>query len=99
MYNITTHRTTGYTPFELLFGYKARVPSSLKEQPTPRYNYDYVDELKGRMPTTYAVARGRLVEGKERSKRDFDRKMVQLTLKVGDKVLLFDEREREDQKD
>jgi transposase InsO family protein len=92
VYNITTHRTTGYTPFELLFGYKARVPSSLKEQPTPRYNYnDYVDELKGRMRTAHAVARDRLVEGKERSKRDYDRKTVQLTLKVGDKVLLFDE--------
>ena len=92
VYNITTHRTTGYTPFELLFGYKARVPSSLQEQPTPRYNYDdYVDELKRRMQTAHAVARDRLVEGKERSKRDYDKKAVQLTLKVGDKVLLFDE--------
>ena len=47
-YNVTTHRSTGYTPFELLFGYRARVPSSLREEPTPRYNYDdYVSELKG----------------------------------------------------
>ena len=92
VYNITTHRATGYTPFELLFGYRARVPSSLQEPPTPQYNYDdYVSELKGRMQTAHAVARNRLVEGKERSKRDYDKKMVPLTLKVGDKVLLFDE--------
>jgi len=39
VYNITTHRATGYTLFELLFGYRARVPSSLQEQPTSRYNY------------------------------------------------------------
>ena len=92
VYNITTHRTTGYTPFELLFGYKARVPSSLQERPMPRYNYDdYVGELKGRMQTAHAVARDRLLEGKVRSKRDYDKRTVQLTLKVGDKVLLIDE--------
>ena len=92
VYNTTTHRTTGYTPFELLFGYEARVPSSLQEQPTPRYNYDdYVGELKGRMQTAHAIARDRLVEGKVRSKRDYDKKAVPLTLKVGDRVLLYDE--------
>ena len=80
------------TPFELLFGYKAQVSSSLQERPMPHYNYDdYVGELKGRMQTAHAVARDRLVEGKLRSKRDYDKKTVQLTLKIGDKVLLFDE--------
>ena len=68
VYNTTTHRTTGYTPFELLFGYKARVPTSLQELPTPRY--DYMGELKGRMQAAHAVVRDRLVEGKARSKRD-----------------------------
>ena len=57
VYNTTTHQTTGYTPFELLFGYKARVPTPLQERPTPRYNYDdYVGELNGRMQAAHAVA-------------------------------------------
>jgi len=95
VYNTTTHRATGYTPFELLFGHRARVPTSLHERPTPRYNYDdYVSELKSRMQTAHAVARDRLVEGKVRSKRDYDKGTVQLTLKVGDRVLLFDENVR-----
>jgi len=92
VYNVTTHQATGYMPFELLFGYRARVPSSLQEQPTPRYNYDdYVSELKGRMQAAHAIVRDRLIESKTRSKRDYDRKIVQIAVKVGDKVLLFDE--------
>jgi hypothetical protein len=50
-----------------------------------------VGELKGRSQTAHAVARDRLVEGIVRSKKDYDKKTVQLTLKVGDKVLLFGE--------
>lgn len=92
VYNVTTHRATGYTPFELLFGYRARVPSSLQEQPTPRYNYDnYVDELKGRMQVAHAVARDKLIASKARSKADYDKKIVPIAVKEGDRVLLFDE--------
>ena len=92
VYNVTTHRSTGYTPFELLFGHRARIPTSLVETPTPAYNYDdYVSELKGRMQTAHAIARDRLTESKTRSKEDYDRKVVQIALQVGDRVLLFDE--------
>lgn len=92
VYNVTTHRATGYTPFELLFGHEARLPSVLQEKPTPRYNYeDYVHELKGRMQTAHAVARDRLIQSKVRSKVDYDRKTAPVMLKKGDKVPLYDE--------
>jgi hypothetical protein len=91
VYNVTTHRATGYTSFELLFGYRARVPSSLQDHPTARYNYDYASELRGWMQAAHAIARDRLLESKTRSKRDYDRKIVQIGVKVGDRVLLFDE--------
>jgi len=75
VYNVTTHRATGYTPLELLFGHRARVPSSLMEKPTPRYNYDdYVSKLKDRMQTAHEIERDKLVESKTRSKQDYDRK-------------------------
>jgi transposase InsO family protein len=91
-YNVTTHRTTGYSPFELLFGHQARIPSVLQAQPTPRYNYDdYVSELRGRLQSAHAIARENLLQGKVRSKAHFDKKTVQIALRVGDKVLLFDE--------
>jgi hypothetical protein len=87
VYNVTTHRATGYTPFELLFGHEARLPSVLQERPTPRYNYeDYVHELKGRLQTAaHAVARDRLIESKVRRKDDYDRKIAPVQLKKGTK--------------
>ena len=91
-YNVTMHRATGYSPFELLFGHRARIPSVLQAQPTPRYNYDdYVSELRGRLQSAHAIARENLLQGKAKSKAHFDKKTVQIALQVGDKVLLFDE--------
>ena len=92
VYNVTSHRATGYSPFELLYGHAARMPSALQATPTIRYNYDdYISELRGRLQSAHAIARENLLQSKARSKLDYDKKTVRITLKVGDKVLLFDE--------
>jgi transposase InsO family protein len=50
VYNISTHTSTGYTPFEFIYGFKATMTSALKENPSVQYNYDdFVTELKGRL--------------------------------------------------
>jgi transposase InsO family protein len=91
-YNTTTHKATGYSPFELLFGHTARIPSALQAQPIPRYNYDdYVSELRGRLQSAHAIARENLLKSKARSKADYDKKAVHIAPRVGDKVLLYDE--------
>jgi hypothetical protein len=62
VYNVTTHKATGYFPLELLFGHGARIPSALQAQPTLRYNYDdYVSELRGRLQSVHAIAREKLL--------------------------------------
>ena len=43
------------------------------------------------MQAAHAIARDRLVESKTISKLDYDTKTVQIAVKVGDRVLLFDE--------
>ena len=91
VYNATTHRATGYSPFELLFGHRARIPTALQAQPTSRYNYDCVSELRGHLQTAHAIARENLLQSKARSKLDYEKKSVRLALHVGDKVLLFNE--------
>jgi len=92
VYNVMPHRATGYSPFELLFGHRARIPTALQAQPTPRYNYDdYVSELRRRLQSAHAIARKNLLQSKATSKLDYDKKAVRIALQVGDKVLLFDE--------
>ena len=92
VYNVTTHMATGYWPFELLFGHRARIPFALQVQPIPRYNYDgYVSELRGRLQSAHAITRESLLHSKARSKLDFDKRAVPIARQVGDKVLLFDE--------
>ena len=92
VYNVTTHRATGYSPFELLFGHRARIPTALQAQPTPRHNYDdFVSELRGRLQSALVIARENLLQSKARSKLDYDKRAARLELQVGDEVLLFDE--------
>jgi hypothetical protein len=70
--------------------YPFEVPTSLQERPTPSYTYDdYVSELKGRIQAAHAIARDRLVDSKSRSKQVYDMRAVQISLKVGDRVLLY----------
>ena len=91
-YNTSEHSATGYTPFELVFGHPSSLPSALKSEPSPQYNYeDYVSELKGRLQTAHHVAKKNLIASKVRSKDYYDKGTEVMKIEVGDKVLLYDE--------
>jgi hypothetical protein len=65
MYNTSTHTSTGYTPFELVFSFKSIMPLALQENPSIQYNYDdLLAELKGRLQTAHCIARGGLISHK-----------------------------------
>jgi hypothetical protein len=93
VYNTTVHTATGYTPFELVYGFQSTLPSTLQETPNPQYNYDsYVLELKSsRLQTAHEVAREKMLSSKQKSKEYYDDKSKEFKLSVGDKVLLYDE--------
>jgi len=82
--NVTIHRATGYSPFELLFRHSARIPTALQAQCTPRYNYDdYVSELRGCLQSAHAITRENLLQSKAWSKLDYDKKAVKPSTPVG----------------
>ena len=72
-YNTSEHSATGYSPFELVFGHTSSLPSALRRQPSPQYNYDYMSELKGRLQTAHHVAKQNLIASKVRSKDYYDK--------------------------
>jgi hypothetical protein len=75
VYNTTERSATGYTSFELIFGRKLTLPSAMKDNPGPQYNYDdYVTEMRSRLQTAHKVARENLVTNKEKSKEYYDKK-------------------------
>jgi hypothetical protein len=92
VYNTSTHTSTGYTPFELVYGFKASMPSTVQGDPSTQYNYDdFLIELKGRLQTAHKIAREKLISSKEKSKEYYDRDAKETTFKIGDRVLLYDE--------
>jgi len=92
IYNITPHTATAYTPFELIYGHRATLPTALSLPPKPTYTYDdYAEELKQRLRATQQVAKSHINEAKIKAKIYADQDTNTKTFKIGDKVLLQDE--------
>lgn len=91
-YNTTPHSATRFTPFELMYGRQAEIPTSLKTEPKLSYAYDdYVQELRERLRATNTMAKENLGLAKERSKETYDKRTRPVEFQIGDKVLLYDE--------
>ena len=89
-YNTCTQESTKHTPFEVVFGRIARLPSSdpLREgDMLPTYK-GYIIDLVTRLNSIQKLAYNNLVSSKFRSKKYYDRKINPTNFKVGDFVFL-----------
>ena len=89
-FNTGISEATWHSPFELVFGRLARTPGSAlieKEDLAPTYK-EYMETLITRVNYLQNIARENLLKAKIRSKKNFDRKVNHLTLKIGDYVWL-----------
>ena len=94
-YNSTPHTTTRYSPYELVFGRRAEIPSSISKDPEFHYTYDdYLANLKLKLQMSNKIARENILNSKEKSKETYDRKILQPNFRVGDQVYLLNESTR-----
>ncbi len=96
-YRSTEQESTGFSPFELMFGRKVRGPMELLRQYWTQDEtdedgkpvYKYVVDLKQRLHETCELAQEALADAQKRQKMYYDRKARPKSLKIGSKVLLL----------
>lgn len=90
-YNTSVHEATKHTPYELVFGKIARIPSNeplAPEDKLANYN-EYLINLVTQLHTIQGNARKNVVEAKFKSKKYYDKKINPQTFKPGDHVFLL----------
>ncbi|KAL0147798.1 hypothetical protein M9458_056875, partial [Cirrhinus mrigala] len=92
-YNCTKHESTGFSPYELMFGRQPRLPLDLafglpRVDSSQTSHSQYVQHLKSHLKENYDIATRNAQKLAERNKVCFDKRVTDSTLEVGDRVLV-----------
>lgn len=94
-YNTSVHETTGYTPYELVFGKLARLPSSeINDIQELQTSDTYLTQLVTDIHNLQKLARENIITSKFKSKGYYDRKINPQHFQVNDEVFLLCEPKR-----
>lgn len=89
-YKTSKHESTGFTPYELVFGKESKLPSNqplAEHEQLPTY-HNYLKDLVTRLTGIRNLAHDNLVVTKQKSKRRYDEGVNPQTIKVGNFVYL-----------
>ena len=94
MYREAPQKSTGFSPFQLLYGCLVRGPGkalNTKEMNIPevKTSYEYVTELCERLEDSLKLAQEELPEFQKCYKKCYDRKAKPRCLEVGEQVLIL----------
>ncbi len=89
--------STGFSPFELIYGRTVRGPMKILrelwtseiEEPELKTTYQYVLDLRERIEETCQLAKEELTKVQGRNQKYYNRKARPKNIRVGDKVLLL----------
>ena len=92
-YNSTVNKSTGYSPFFLMFGRPSRIPLDcilpIEPNKLTRKSYDqFVREWKSSMREAFQIASRNMANAGKANKRRYDAKIKSVELGVGDRVLV-----------
>lgn len=88
-YNTTINSSTKYTPFELVFGRMARLPTSIYNSKEGELSYeDYANKMKSIFKNIHTRAKENLLLSKEKQKEIYDKIANQWQPMWGDLVLV-----------
>ena len=85
-YNTSVHEGTKCTPYELVLGKLARLPSNITPPEHEQLEtYDmYMTKLITKLHQMHSIARDNLIAAKEKSKVYYDKKINPQNFKIGD---------------
>ncbi|GFW97336.1 retrovirus-related Pol polyprotein from transposon 412 [Trichonephila clavipes] len=97
-YRSVVHETTGYSPFQMLFGRDLRLPPAdrLFSRPpdAPLAPEEYIEKLQARMEKMHHLARERIGMASEKMKTRYDARATGHDFHEGDKVWLWNPKRR-----
>ncbi len=98
-YNCTTHETTGFAPFYLMFGRIPKLPvdvmfgSALRNEDVQTYD-EYVKSLQKDLREAVHIAKGNTMDAQRKQTEGYNKRSKGAPLEVGDRVLLANKKER-----
>ena len=88
-YNTSVHESTKFTPYELIYGKKARQPSSMVPNDSLNTYPDFVHNLMNKLINIREIGRNNLENSKLRQKHYYDRKISPVQYHRGEEVMLL----------
>jgi len=92
-YNCTPHETTRFSPYELLFGRKPKLPIDVafeqaNERSTNKTSREYLQDLQERMVKAHKIVQENSGKAKAKQKKYYDKKASSTKIEIGDRVLV-----------